>query len=51
MSKKEKAIYDSYLKDLSLKASLADTQNFKLEKAKVEGKIESDIDFSAQDLK
>lgn len=40
MSKEERAIYESYLEDLHLKASLADTQKFKLEKVKKDGKIE-----------
>lgn len=37
MTKKEKSIYESYLLDLSLKASLADTQRYDLEKAEREG--------------
>lgn len=37
MTKREKSIYESYLLDLSLKASLADTQRYDLEKAKIEG--------------
>jgi hypothetical protein len=37
MSKEERVIYESYLEDLHLKASLADTQKFKLDKAKKDG--------------
>ncbi|MFN8671139.1 MAG: Rpn family recombination-promoting nuclease/putative transposase [Candidatus Sericytochromatia bacterium] len=53
MNEKEKRGYDYYLADLSLRASLADTQKFKLEQAeeqgikkgKIEGKIERDIEI------
>jgi len=67
MSKSERANYESYLEDLHLKASLADTQNFKLEQAeekglkrglekglekgKIEGKIEAKQDSVIRLLK
>ena len=37
MPKEEKAEYENYLEDLHLKASLAETQKFKLEKAEKDG--------------
>ena len=46
MSEKERVIYESYLEDLHLKASLADTQKFKLDKAKDDGKKEREIEMA-----
>ncbi len=38
MSKKDRAIYEIYLEDLHLKASLADTQQYKINKAESQGR-------------
>jgi len=59
MSKEEKIVYESYLEDLHLKASLADTQKFKIENAENKGRKKEKIEivingnkngFSNQDL-
>ncbi|MFN8576755.1 MAG: Rpn family recombination-promoting nuclease/putative transposase [Candidatus Sericytochromatia bacterium] len=45
MNEKEKRGYDYYLADLSLRASLADTQKTKLEQAEEKGKKSRDIEI------
>jgi predicted transposase/invertase (TIGR01784 family) len=45
MNEKQRRFYDSYLEDLHLKASLADTQKFKLEHAEIEGRKKEKIEI------
>lgn len=50
LPKEEQEIYNQYLEDLHLKASLAETQKYKLEKSKEDGKKERDFEIAKEML-